>query len=160
MTWHPRGEATWPGWKKATPGLRIEHVRSGVRGTFRRAVVTRNGYAVIEWDNGHTGRVVAPAFDLRPIAYTAWDLIGFDGNMVSVPMEDGSPPPRYDEEGGNHIEYNSANVRIVGGRTLYEAVVFNDGTHGHRVRLDRLTNDLRVVNRYVDPDTPMEVIED
>lgn len=65
--------------------------------------------------------------------YTAWDLIGYDGDLW---------------------------LRIVGGRTLYEAAVFNDTTHGHRVRLDRLDtkNGLRVVNRYVDPDTPIRLV--
>lgn len=80
--WHPRGEATWPDWKKARPGLRLEHVRSGRQGTLRRVVNGRtpgNRFVVIQWDNdalgrpvepgtGVTGRVVAPAFDLRPIA--------------------------------------------------------------------------------------------
>jgi hypothetical protein len=75
---------------------------------------------------------------MTTITTTAWDLIGFDGS-------------------------DGKSVRVVGGRTLYEAVVFNDETHGHRVRLDRLIvgeTGLRVVNRYVDADTPVEVVED
>jgi len=65
---------------------------------------------------------------------TAWDLIGFD--------------PGLDDAKG---------VRVVGGRTLYEAVG-NDG--GQLVRLSRLdtTDGLRAVIRYVDPDTPMEIV--
>ena len=76
MSWHPRGEASWPGWKSAEPGTRVEHVRSGRQGTFVRAVV-RSGstrFAVIDWDatqpwqsGPSRGRVVAPAFDLRPV---------------------------------------------------------------------------------------------
>jgi hypothetical protein len=65
--------------------------------------------------------------------YTAWDLIGYDGPLW---------------------------LQIVGGRTLYDQAVFNDNTSGHRVRLDRLdtADGLRVVNRYVDPDTPMRLV--
>lgn len=69
---------------------------------------------------------------------TAWELIGFDG-------ADGE------------------SVRVAGGRALYEAVVFNDATPGEMVRLDRLevsAGGLRVVNRYVDPDTLLEVVAD
>ena len=72
-TWHPRGEPTWPEWRKAKPGTRIEHVRSGRTGTLKRVVDRRNGYVVIVWDAHERwpreteGRVVAPAFDLRPI---------------------------------------------------------------------------------------------
>lgn len=69
---------------------------------------------------------------------TAWDLIGFDGS-------------------------DGKSVRVVGGRTLYEAVVYNDLTPGYNVRLDRLKlgrRGMRVVNRYVDPDTLLEVVAD
>lgn len=73
--WHPRGTPTWAAWKQGKEGQRVEHVRSGMRGTFQRAVVGRTAgatYAVIEWDPQpgwppSIGRVVAPAFDLRPI---------------------------------------------------------------------------------------------
>lgn len=80
--WHPRGEATWPEWRKAEPGVtRVEHVRSGRRGTFVRWPKVQQkgrnpGYAVIEWDvtsaDGKRfatskGRVVAYAFDLREV---------------------------------------------------------------------------------------------
>lgn len=89
MSWHPRGEPTWPAWRDAEPGItRVEHVRSGRRGTFMRWPVPRRGgnpgYALIEWDprpgsvvNGFTGipyqpgpsvgRVVAYAFDLKVV---------------------------------------------------------------------------------------------
>lgn len=72
MTWHPRGEVTWPNWRTAEPGTRVQNVRTGRTGTFVQAT---SGYAVIDWDVVHAwqigpsrGRVVAPAFDLRPIA--------------------------------------------------------------------------------------------
>lgn len=75
--WHPRGVPTWPGWRDAPPGTRVAHVRSGRTGTFTR-VGGRGPHAtaVIAWDprppmfGGRpiVGRVVAPAFDLRPIA--------------------------------------------------------------------------------------------
>lgn len=88
--WHPRGPRTWPEWRKAVPGVtRVEHVRSGRRGTFlrwpRQQRPGNPGYAVIEWDpktgtvvkNAFTGlqympepyigRVVAYAFDLKVV---------------------------------------------------------------------------------------------
>lgn len=54
-------------------------------------------------------------------------------------------------------------VRIVGGRTLYEQVAFNDSTRGEKCRLDRLAvgrRGLRVISRYVDPHTLLEVVPD
>lgn len=77
------------------------------------------------------------------VRQTAWDLIGFDGR-------DGY-------------------VRVVGGRALYESVDFRDDTPGGQVRLSRLDHvtvtgepngpwQLRQVNRYVDPDTQLEVV--
>lgn len=72
---------------------------------------------------------------------TAWDLIGFDGS--------------------------EGLVRIKGGRTLYEAVDYNDARGGQTVKLARLVTvihngqpRLRQINRYVDPDTELEVIPD
>ena len=68
-------------------------------------------------------------------ARTAWDLIGWDDGKLRIPA----------------------------GRLTYDAVVFNDTTHGHRVRLDRLdvgANGIRVVNRYVDPDTLLVPADD
>lgn len=79
---------------------------------------------------------------------TAWDLIGFGGNLQDL-----------DED----APYQTASVRIIGGRTLYEAVDFNDETRGGRVRLARLQvteHGIRQINRYVDPDTPVEIIPD
>jgi hypothetical protein len=79
---NPRGPEQWPEWRKAKPGVRVEHVVTGRRGTFARWPKTRKGrapgYAVIEWDSTeHTarfdggkpirGRVVAYAFDLRQV---------------------------------------------------------------------------------------------
>ena len=69
----------------------------------------------------------------------AWDLIGFGGAI------DGRP----------------ADVRIIGGTALYEAVDYNDDTPGCRVRLARLevtADGFRQINRYVDPDTPLEIV--
>lgn len=64
---------------------------------------------------------------------TAWDVIGHDGD-----------------------EY----IRIVGGRTLYETAIFYDNMPGERVKLARLdtTDGLHQVNRYVDADTPVELV--
>jgi hypothetical protein len=71
MSWHPRGEPTWPNWKSAEPGTRFEHVRSGRRGTFIKVDKNRNNGAVVEWDDVGFGvrrtTVIAPAFDLRPV---------------------------------------------------------------------------------------------
>lgn len=54
-------------------------------------------------------------------------------------------------------------LRIVGGRALYEDAAFNDETGRTHVRLARLDTDefgLQQVNRYVDPDTPVELVRD
>ncbi len=72
---------------------------------------------------------------------TAWDLIGFDSEW----------------------EGETAGVRIKGGRTVYEAVMFNDGARSEKPRLARLdTSDgyLRQVNRWVDADTIVEVVSE
>ena len=69
----------------------------------------------------------------------AWELIDYDG-------------PLY--------------IRIVGGRTLYDSVMIRDGWDGGNVRLVRLQpvfDDqgfprIRQINRYVDPDTPVELV--
>ena len=68
--WNPRGEPTWPEWKAAPAGTRVENVRTGRAGTFVKVGMPghRNAYAVVDWDTGFRGRVVAPAFDLRPIS--------------------------------------------------------------------------------------------
>lgn len=66
---------------------------------------------------------------------TAHDLIGYDGDQY---------------------------IRIVGGRALYETVLVLDGYDGTgSVRLARLDVGplgLRQVNRYVHPDTPVELV--
>jgi hypothetical protein len=68
---HPRGTPTWPDWKQARPGQRVQSVRTGWTGTVVKVKTGRagsSGFAVIQWDrSGSTGRVVAPAFDLRPV---------------------------------------------------------------------------------------------
>lgn len=64
----------------------------------------------------------------------AWDLIGHEGSF-----------------------------RLVGGRTVYEAVLFIDNGRSAKVRLARLVSEpdgLRQINRYVDPETPVEVLND
>lgn len=54
--------------------------------------------------------------------------------------------------------------RLPGGRTIYEAVCYlGDRARSSRVRLARLVADddgLRQINRYVDWDQPIEVLED
>lgn len=78
----------------------------------------------------------------------AWDLIGFGGNLRDLDYEAPNRP---------------ASVRIVGGRTLYEAVDFNDDTRQRKVRLARLVigpKGFHQINRYVDPDTPVEIVPD
>lgn len=71
-TWHPRGPQTWPDWRKAEPGItRVEHTRSGARGTFARWPAQQHKgaplYAVVDWDTGSRGRVNAYAWDLRKL---------------------------------------------------------------------------------------------
>lgn len=90
--------------------------------------------------------------------FKAWDLIGFDGTLESI-THLADPSLELDR----FAPRTPASVRIKGGRTLYESVVFNDDTRGDRVRLDRLVAEqdgLRVVNRYVDPDTELEVVSE
>lgn len=63
---------------------------------------------------------------------TAWELIGFEGAF-----------------------------RIVGGRSQYDAVQFNDPNGRQRkVLLSRLDSGLRQTDRYVDPDTQLEILSD
>ena len=68
---------------------------------------------------------------------TAWELIGFD------------------TDGGHQ-------VRIKGGRAVYDAVIFYDDTPGEMVKLARLeTSDekgIYQVNRWVHPDTELEIV--
>lgn len=72
--WHPRGTPTWPNWKKAAPGTRVEMIGTGRQGTFVKASRNRHNGAIIDWDptpfsGGKVvrGYVVAAAFDLRPL---------------------------------------------------------------------------------------------
>lgn len=75
---------------------------------------------------------------------TASDLIGFDGQFPYEP---------------ERSENGVGCVRIKGGRTLYEAVNFYDDRPGTKVRLSRLEigEGPRQVNRWVDPDTELEL---
>ena len=68
---------------------------------------------------------------------TAFDLIGYDGDQY---------------------------IRIVGGCALYETVAVRDGYQDGPVILQRLDvrpvpNGLRVVNRWVDPLTRVELVD-
>jgi hypothetical protein len=64
----------------------------------------------------------------------AFDLIGYDGDQY---------------------------IRVVGGRTLYESVLVRDGYIDGNVRLVRIDTNygIRQINRYVDPDTPVELVD-
>lgn len=64
---------------------------------------------------------------------TAFDLIGYDGDDA---------------------------IRIVGGRALYDTVLVRDGYDDGNVRLARIdtSNGIRQINRYVHPDTPVELV--
>lgn len=66
---------------------------------------------------------------------TAWDLVGYDGDGW---------------------------IRVVGGRALYETAIWNDDGRQRLVRLARLDvgpDGLHQVNRYVNPDTPVEIVQ-
>lgn len=72
--WDPRGEPTWPDWKQAQPGTRVEHVRSGRTGTFVRVggqPGQKHNTAVVDWDDVgfgiNRGRTVDPAHDLKEV---------------------------------------------------------------------------------------------
>lgn len=83
-----------------------------------------------------------------PHHLTAWDLIGFGGNLQDIDADAPDCP---------------ASVRIVGGHRLYEAVDFNDSGRQRKVRLARLVvtaDGIRQVNRYVEPNVRMEVVPD
>jgi hypothetical protein len=66
-----RGEVTFPGWRDATPGTRVQRNGSGWTGTVVRVSVEpsgRRGHVTVKWDrSGAIGRVVAPAYDLTPV---------------------------------------------------------------------------------------------
>ena len=67
-----------------------------------------------------------------PKVMTAWELVGAHGRF-----------------------------RIVGGRTEYEGIDYRDDTAGTKVRISRLVEGggFRQVDRWIDPDTQIEVIE-
>jgi hypothetical protein len=71
---------------------------------------------------------------------------------------------RYPTQPACELIGNEGVFRLPGGRTLYEAVMFNDATaRGDRPRLVRLEarpGGLHQVDRYVDWDQPIEVIRD
>jgi hypothetical protein len=65
----------------------------------------------------------------------AWDLIGYEGDK---------------------------RIRIVGGKALYETVIYFDGQRSDKVKLARLDvtpQGLRTTLRWVDPDTLVELVE-
>lgn len=51
-------------------------------------------------------------------------------------------------------------IRIINGRTLYEEAIYYDDTPGDKVKLARIdtTDGLHQVNRWVDADTPVELV--
>lgn len=60
------------------------------------------------------------------------------------------------------IGWDDGNFRIKGGRTTYNAVIYNCETGGRMVKLSKLVagpHGLQQVNRYVDPDTQLEFLE-
>jgi hypothetical protein len=64
---------------------------------------------------------------------TAWELVGWDNGLV----------------------------KIVGGRTTYEAVMYNDPTGGRLVKLAKLVGEergVREVKRYVEPETKLVIV--
>lgn len=65
-------DVTWPGFKTARPGIRVKHNISGAEGTFIRVVAqsAQRSAARIRWDNGYSGIVTAPMYDLTPISET------------------------------------------------------------------------------------------
>lgn len=70
-----------------------------------------------------------------PSNLRAWDLIGYDGNQY---------------------------IRIVGGTTTYETVIYWDGQRSEKVKLAKLVSDangLRTIIRYVDPETLVELVD-
>lgn len=69
------------------------------------------------------------------MSLVAWDLIGYGG---------------------------ADDIRVVGGRARYETVIFWDGQRSDKVKLAKLVADergLRTIIRYVDPETPVELVE-
>jgi hypothetical protein len=88
---------------------------------------------------------------------TAWKLVGFGGNASDLDflLTDWDGPANWPDA--------PASVRIKDGRTLYEAVDYNDHTPGDKVRLARVTvtaDGIRQINRWVDADTTLEVVLD
>lgn len=83
-----------------------------------------------------------------PVRMRAWDLVGFDGRAGDV--------YGLDEVLGDGVYA----VRLVGGRALYDAVVVADGGDSPRLsRLEARDGYLHQVNRYVDPDAEVELVE-
>jgi len=73
-------------------------------------------------------------------------------------IEVGTVAPAWDFIGFDHDSYW---LRIVGGRARYEAAIYYDDTPGDHVKLVRLdtsTGGIRQIERWVSPDTPLEVV--
>jgi hypothetical protein len=70
--------------------------------------------------------------------------------------------PRFPTQPAYELIGHEGVFRLPGGRTLYEAVLYNIAGQGVRPRLARLdtSRGLHQVNRYVDWDQPVEVIRD
>lgn len=60
------------------------------------------------------------------------------------------------------IGWDDGEIRIVGGRAKYEAVMFNCASNANRVKLARLEpgdrGGIREVKRYVTPETKIEIL--
>lgn len=67
----PRGKPSWPNWRKAPAGTRVEHVRTGATGTFVKPARCKHNGALVDWDDRgfgvQRGKVVAAAYDLRAL---------------------------------------------------------------------------------------------
>jgi hypothetical protein len=65
----PRGEPTWPDWRKARVGTRVRLIQTGWTGTVIAVVASKShGYVRIQWDQSNSaGVVTAPAYDLEVI---------------------------------------------------------------------------------------------
>jgi len=80
-------------------------------------------------------------------------------SVANVDCSPASCSPR-EATAWDSIGWDDGRFRIKGGRTYYEAVIFNCGTRGDQVKLAKLevveTGNgprLKEVRRYVDPDT-------
>jgi hypothetical protein len=67
----------------------------------------------------------------------------------------------FEETAWNAIGWDDGKFRIKGGKTLYEAVMYNGLRNGRLVKLARLKPQgvgFRQINRYVEPETILEFL--